>query len=285
VLVGKKAPAPIAGSTVVITGAGSGIGRAFAQRLSAHGSPVAIVDVNGEALEETAASLPGPVLSRTVDVRDLAAQTQFAADVAEWAPAPIGMVFNNAGVALASFVAEASPEDDDWLISINFGGVVNGVRAFLPILLEQDSGAIVNMSSVMGLVGAPSQSAYCSAKFAVRGFTEALRHELRGTGVRAATVLPGGVKTNLMRTAKVHSDPRGRGRSADEIAAEFETIARSTPARAAEVIHKGVDAGKARIFVGYEARAVDLIARLAPNRYFGVLDLVQRNAERQASRA
>jgi NADP-dependent 3-hydroxy acid dehydrogenase YdfG len=273
---------PVAGSTVVVTGAGSGIGRAFAQRLSAQGSPVAIVDVDEAGLGETAASLAGPVLSRVLDVRDREGQMRFAADVAAWAPKPIGMVFNNAGVALAAFVAESAPEDHEWLLSINFGGVVNGVRAFLPILLEQDSGVIVNMSSVFGLVGAPSQSAYCAAKFAVRGFTESLRHELRGTGVRAVLIIPGGVKTNLMRHARVRSDPRGYGRSSEEIAAEFEQIARSTPARAAEIIHRGVEAGKPRIFVGYEARAVDIISRVAPIRYFGVLDWVQRRAERQA---
>ena len=111
------------------------------------------------------------------------AQRDFAGEVRDWAPRPIGAVFNNAGVATASSVLDAVPEDDQWLWNINFHGVVNGTRAFLPILVEQDEGAIVNTSSVFGLVGMPNQSAYCSAKFAVRGFTDSLRQELRGTGV------------------------------------------------------------------------------------------------------
>src|SRR5437763_868748 len=144
----KRKPTPLAGQTAVITGAGSGMGRALAQRLSRKGCPVAIVDANAETLAETEASLSGPVMARPLDVRDRQGQMAFAAEVAEWAPAPIGAVFNNAGVALAQTVAEASPEDDEWLLAINFDGVVHGVRAFLPILLEQDSGAIVNTSSV-----------------------------------------------------------------------------------------------------------------------------------------
>ena len=262
---------PLAGRTVVITGAGSGIGRALAVRLSAHGCPLAIVDANPTTLEETATMLSGPALVRELDVRDRGAQFAFAAEVSEWMPAPLGAVFNNAGVALASSVADASPEDDEWLMSINFEGVVNGVRAFLPILLRQDSGAIVNTSSVFGLAGIPYQSAYCAAKFAVRGFTESLRHELSGTGVRAVTIHPGGVKTNIVRSGRMHVDPRGLGRTQDEMASEFEALVRTTPERAAEIIHRGVDAGKARILVGPDAYLFDVLTRLTPTYYFDVL--------------
>ena len=118
-------------------------------------------------------------------------------------------MFNNAGVAVATPVADAAPEDDEWLRQINFDGVVNGTRAFLPILLEQDAGAIVNTSSVFGLLGIPYQSAYCASKFAVRGFTESLRQELRGTGVRAVTVHPGGITTNIARNARIRTRPGG----------------------------------------------------------------------------
>ena len=217
-------PTPLAGRTAVITGAGSGIGRGLAQRLSAHGCPVAIVDSNPETLAATAALLDGPTLMRTLDVRDRQGQLALAAEVREWSPTPIGAVFNNAGVALTSTVAEASLEDDEWLTAINFDGVVNGVRAFLPLLLEQHDGAIVNTSSVFGLLGIPHQSAYCASKFAVRGFTDSLRQELGGTGVRAITVHPGGVKTNIARSAHMHSDPRGLGRNRDELAEEFEAV-------------------------------------------------------------
>jgi NADP-dependent 3-hydroxy acid dehydrogenase YdfG len=267
----RRKPPPLAGRTAVITGAGSGIGRALAVRLSAHGCPVAIVDANTETLEDTAAMLTGPSLVRGLDVRDRQAQMAFAAEVAGWAPAPIGAVFNNAGVALSSTVAGASPEDDEWLLSVNFDGVVNGVRAFLPLLLEQDAGAIVNTSSVFGLAGIPYQSAYCASKFAVRGFTEALRHELVGTGVRAITIHPGGVKTNIVRHGRMHADPRGLGRTQAEMASEFEALVRTTPERAAEIIHRGVDAGKARILVGPDAYLFDVLVRVAPTNYYRLL--------------
>jgi NADP-dependent 3-hydroxy acid dehydrogenase YdfG len=271
----RSAQRPLAGQTVVITGAASGIGRALAKRMSEHGSPVAIADQDGDGLEETAAAIGTPVLAERLDVRERQAQLAFAAKVAKWSPAPISAVFNNAGVAVASTVAAGSIEDDEWLHSINFGGVVHGVRAFLPILLEQRSGAIVNTSSVFGLAGIPHQSAYCASKFAVRGFTESLRHELAGTGVRAITVHPGGVKTNIARSARVHTDPRGLDRTHEQMADEFEAIARTTPERAAEIIHAGVDAGKARILVGPDAYIFDFLTRLTPTHYWTVLDKLQ----------
>ncbi len=275
---------PLAGQTVVITGAASGIGRALARRLSAEGCPTAIVDANADALEETASSLSGPALSQQLDVRDRQGQFAFAARVKDWAPAPIGAVFNNAGVAVTSTVAGAAIEDDEWLHAINFGGVVNGVRAFLPILLEQGAGAIVNTSSVFGLAGIPHQSAYCASKFAVRGFTEALRHELDGTGVRAITVHPGGVKTNIARNGRIHSDPRGLGRSPQELADEFEALVRTSPERAAEIIHNGVDAGKARILVGPDAYLFDFLTRLMPGHYWTVLGRLEALAARSAAK-
>jgi NADP-dependent 3-hydroxy acid dehydrogenase YdfG len=277
-----RKPRPLAGQTVVVTGAASGIGRALAQRLAAHGSPVAIVDQDADGLEETAAGLE-TVLAERLDVRDRQAQFAFAARVKEWAPTPIGAVFNNAGVAVASSVLDASIEDDEWLHAINFEGVVHGVRAFLPMLTEQGSGAIVNTSSVFGLAGIPHQSAYCASKFAVRGFTEALRHELAGTGVRAITVHPGGVKTNIARNARMHTDPRGLGRSRDEIADEFEALVRTSPQRAAAIIHRGVDAGKARILVGPDAYVFDALTRLTPTHYWSVLGRLEAVAARRAS--
>jgi NAD(P)-dependent dehydrogenase (short-subunit alcohol dehydrogenase family) len=278
-----RTPPPLAGRTAVITGAGSGIGRALAVRLSAHGCPVAIVDANENALEETAAMLAGPALVRQLDVRDRQGNLVLAADVAAWAPAPIGAVFNNAGVALSSSVADASPEDDEWLLSINLDGVVHGVRAFLPLLLEQDSGAIVNTSSVFGLAGIPHQSAYCASKFAVRGFTESLRHELVGTGVRAITIHPGGVKTNIVRNGRINSDPQGLGRSEDELAADFEALSPTTPERAAEIIHRGVDAGKARILVGPDAYLFDALVRITPTHYYTVLERISRRMTERAA--
>jgi NAD(P)-dependent dehydrogenase (short-subunit alcohol dehydrogenase family) len=262
---------PVDGRTAFVSGAASGIGRAVARRLANHGCPVAIADQDEAGLEQTAELITGPVLARKLDVRDRQAQMAFATEVAEWAPAPLGMVFNNAGVTTAQGVAEGSVEDDEWVNAINFGGVVNGIRAFLPILLRQDSGVIVNTSSVFGLMGWPFQSAYCASKFAVRGFTESLRHELRGSGVRAVAIHPGGIKTNIMRNARYHADPLQRDLSHDDVVAEFEAIARTTPERAAEIIHRGVRAGKSRILVGPDAVFFDALVRLAPTRYFDVL--------------
>jgi NAD(P)-dependent dehydrogenase (short-subunit alcohol dehydrogenase family) len=267
----SRTPIPVDGRTAFVSGAASGIGRAVARRLADHGCPVAIADQDEAGLEQTAEQISGPVLVRKLDVRDRQAQMAFAAEVAAWAPEPLGMVFNNAGVTTAQGVAEGSVEDDEWVNEVNFGGVVNGIRAFLPILLRQDSGVIVNASSVFGLMGWPFQSAYCASKFAVRGFTESLRHELRSSGVRAVAVHPGGIKTDIVRNARFHADPLRRDLSHDDMVAEFDAIARTTPERAAEIIHRGVKAGKSRILVGPDAVFFDVLVRLAPTRYFDVL--------------
>jgi len=274
----------ITGRPVMISGAASGIGRALAQRLSSLGSPVAIADMDEAGLAKTAASLSGPVLSRVLDVRDAADQRRFADEVREWLPAPLAAVFNNAGVALTSTVLDAVPEDDDWLHDINFHGVVNGTRAFLPILVAQNDGVVVNTSSVFGLVGMPYQSAYCAAKFAVRGFTDSLRQELRGTGVRAVTVHPGGVTTNIARNARMRKDPEGLGRTREQLAAQFEAVTMTSPARAAQIIHRGVERGKARILVGPDAYAFDALARITPTHYFSVLSRLESAARSRARR-
>ncbi|MFI9412139.1 SDR family NAD(P)-dependent oxidoreductase [Nocardia gamkensis] len=267
---------PLSGRPVMITGAASGIGRSLARSLSATGSPVAIADIDQAGLKETAAALTGPVLTRVLDVRDAADQLAFADEVRDWLTAPLAAVFNNAGVAVSSSVLDAVPEDDEWLRRINFDGVVNGTRAFLPILVEQDHGVIVNTSSVFGLLGMPNQSAYCAAKFAVRGFTDALRQELRGTGVSAVNVHPGGISTNIARNARVRKDPEGRGRTHEQMAAEFEALTLTTPDKAAEIIRRGVEHGKSRILVGPDAYLFDLLARVTPTHYYGVVALLER---------
>jgi NAD(P)-dependent dehydrogenase (short-subunit alcohol dehydrogenase family) len=261
----------VSGRTVVITGAASGIGRALAQRLSSHGCAVAIADIDERGLKETEAGLHGPALARVLDVRDAQAQHNFAGEVRDWAPAPLGAVFNNAGVAVASSVLDAVPADDDWLWDINFRGVVNGTRAFLPTLVEQDEGAIVNTSSVYGLAGMPNQSAYCSAKFAVRGFTDSLRQELRGTGVTAVTVHPGGINTNIVRNARFRKDPDGRGRTREQMIQEFAALAVTQPDKAAAIIHRGLEQGRARILVGPDAYVFDALTRIAPTHYYDIL--------------
>lgn len=265
----------LTGRPVMITGAASGIGRSLARRLSRLGSPVAIADLDESGLKETAASLSGRVLTRVLDVRDAADQLRFADEVRDWLPAPLAAVFNNAGVAVTATVLDTVPADDDWLHDINFHGVVNGTRAFLPILVEQDDGVVVNTSSVFGLVGMPAQSAYCAAKFAVRGFTDALRQELRGTGVRAVTVHPGGITTNIARNARMRKDPEGRGRTKEQMAAEFEAMTMTSPEKAAAIIHSGVERGKARVLVGPDAYLFDALARITPTHYYAVLSRLQ----------
>ena len=278
----KSTRRTISGRTVVISGAASGIGRGLAQRLSTHGCPVAITDIDERGLKETEASLYGPTLSQVLDVRDAVAQRDFADEVRDWTPAALGAVFNNAGVALSTSVLEADSDDDNWLWDINFHGVVNGTRAFLPILVEQNDGAIVNTSSVFGLAGMPNQSAYCSAKFAVRGFTDSLRQELRGTGVTAINVHPGGINTNIVRNARFRKDPDGRGRSHDQMVQEFAALTMTQPDKAAEIIHRGVEQGKARILVGPDAYVFDILTRLAPTHYYDLLSRFEGRLRRRS---
>jgi NAD(P)-dependent dehydrogenase (short-subunit alcohol dehydrogenase family) len=262
---------PLAGRTAVITGAGSGMGRALAQLLAGRGCPVAIFDIDEAGLAETERALSGrPVLARRLDVSDRDAQLQLAEEVRAWSPAPLGAVFNNAGVTLSQTVESVSDEDFRWIVDINFWGVVHGTKAYLPWLIEQNAGAVVNTSSVFGIIAWPTQAAYNATKFAVRGFTEALRHELRGTGVRAVSVHPGGVATSIVRNARFHVDDLG-GVSHDQMQLEFARVARMSPDKAAQIIVRAVERGRGRVLVGGDAHAIDMLQRLVPERYFDVV--------------
>ena len=274
---GAPARVPIDGRTAFISGAASGIGRAVAALLAGRGCPIAICDQDGVGLQEAESAIAGPVLARVLDVRDRQAQLTFAAEVAEWAPSPLGMVFNNAGVAATQTVAGGSIEDDEWVLDVNLGGVVNGTRAFLPILQRQGSGVIVNVSSVFGLVGIPGQSAYCASKFAIRGFTDSLRQELtlKQSGVSACVVHPGGVRTNIARNARLRSDARGREVTRERAVAQFDSLAFTSPERAAKIIHRGVAAGRSRVLIGPDAHVFDVLGRAMPTNYFRVLRLLE----------
>lgn len=269
----------LAGRTCVITGAGSGIGRALAERMSGMGCPVAICDWNEEGLEETAAGLDGPVFTRKLDVSDRLATMAWAADVKEWAPAPFGMFINNAGVTVSQLAAEAATEDDEWVMNVNFWGVVHGTRAYLPLLLEQGDGAIVNVSSIFGLIGWPAQSMYCASKHAVRGYTESLRHELRDTDIRVCTVHPGGIKTNIVKNARFHKDDLGNT-DRTVLEKDFEKVTMTSPRKAAKIIQKGVDKGKPRIMVGPDAEGLAAMLRFAPVRYFDAIKRGERFVRR-----
>jgi NAD(P)-dependent dehydrogenase (short-subunit alcohol dehydrogenase family) len=266
------------GRTAVVTGAASGIGRALAQLLARRGCPVVIADVDEAGLEETERLIGGAsgtrVLRRRLDVADRDAQLALAQEVREWSPAALGAVFNNAGVTLSDRVERVTQEDFKWIVDINFWGVVHGTQAYLPWLLEQNSGAVVNTSSIFGIVAWPTQAPYNATKFAVRGFTEALRHELRGTGVKAIAVHPGGVATSIVKNARFYADDLG-GTDVEQWQLDFARAARLSPERAAEIIVRGVERGRGRILVGNDARAVDLLQRLVPERYFDVVKRIE----------
>lgn len=258
----------------VITGAGSGIGRALAQVLAQKGCRLALADINEASLKETAATLSVEAITQKLDVADRAAVYAFAGRVKQQF-GTAHVVINNAGVAVSQTVNDLSWEDFEWLMGINFWGVAYGTKAFLPMLLAQNDGAIVNISSVFGIIGVPTQSAYNAAKFAVRGFTEALRHELKDTGVRAISVHPGGIKTNIARASRFYQDPLGNSDHAS-MAARFDRLARTTPESAAATIVRGIEKGSPRVLIGADAVLIDKIQRLMPERYNAVMNAMMR---------
>jgi NAD(P)-dependent dehydrogenase (short-subunit alcohol dehydrogenase family) len=254
------------GRVAAVTGAGSGIGRALARELAARGAHLALSDINEAGLAETmmlceTAAAAAKITSQRVDVADRDAVYAWADQVAA-DHGRVNLIFNNAGVALAATIEAMSYEDFEWLMSINFWGVVYGTKAFLPHLKAAGEGHVINMSSVFGLISVPGQAAYNAAKFAVRGFTDALRMELEMNpcGVSCTTVHPGGVKTNIARNARV--DPSVALGRPDAAADEFDKMARTTPENAARQILLGVTRDRRRVLVGPDAAVIDLVSRL-----------------------
>lgn len=262
-------------SVVVITGAASGIGRATALRLRAEKiGGLALSDVSADGLKETARMLENSgiaVSTHIVNVADKPAVEALAAEVVA-RHGRVTHLLNNAGVSLFGDFEEISDEDFEWLMSINFWGVVNGTRAFLPILRQQKSAQILNVSSVFGFVGIPGNAAYCASKFAVRGFTESLRHELDGTNVTVSTIHPGGIKTNIANFGRLGAKANQKERSATTAAFNNE-MTRSTPEQAAETIVRGMKSRRRRILIGTDARLISLIYRIFPQNYLKVMDL------------
>ena len=255
----------------VITGAGSGIGRALARDLAAAGARLALSDVNQVGLQETADNLglgSDRLITEAFDVADRDAFYAFAERVTGHFGAA-HLVFNNAGVALGATVEDMSYEDFEWLMGINFWGVVHGTKAFLPHLKAAGDGHIVNVSSVFGLIGVPTQSAYNASKFAVRGFTEALRQELEMEGGRVSctSVHPGGIKTNIARNARMGAGVEKITGDVDKARRDFEKMFRTTPEEASQTILKGVKGNKRRVLIGSDARAIDSMQRLMPTAY------------------
>lgn len=260
-------------SIAVVTGAASGIGRALALRLANERiAGIAIADVNAGGLNETARLIGDAnarVSTHTVNVADLCQMREFCDSVVA-AHGRVTHLINNAGVSLFGMVEEVSIEDMQWLMNINFWGTVYGVKLFLPTLREQAAAHIVNVSSVFGIIAPPGNAAYSASKFAVRGFTESLRHELKDTNIAVSCVHPGGVATNIARDGKVGA---GTDAATKEKLVEYHAkVSSTTPEAAAETIVRGIKRRSKRILVGMDARVIEVVQRAAPVRYLSVMD-------------
>ncbi|MGQ0696724.1 MAG: SDR family NAD(P)-dependent oxidoreductase [Panacagrimonas sp.] len=258
------------GKLAVVTGAGSGIGRALALNLAQRGCRVAASDINREAAAETVRGIKaagGEARAYGLDVADREAVYGHATAVRKDFKSPANLVINNAGVGLAATVREMKWDDFEWLMGINFWGVCYGTQAFLPQLIESGDGHVVNVSSVYGMISGPLTSAYNAAKFGVRGYTESLRIEMKAARlpVQVSCVHPGGIRTNIAKTSRLAMP----GADADRARFEkwFSRLTLTSPEKAARIIVSGVLANRPRILVGPDAKAIDLLQRLLGIRY------------------
>jgi len=270
----------IKGKVAVITGAGSGIGRALALRLAGEGALLAISDIRADSLDETrqkAEALGAKVHTHVLDVADRAAFHAYADTVAAYF-GKVNLVFNNAGVDLNAPISTMTYEEFEWIFNINFWGVFHGTKAFLPHLLEARDGHIINISSVFGIFCVPTQGAYHMAKFAVRGLTETLRMELdlMDCGVSATCVHPGGIQTNIARTARSAKDLGIFDQDFEQSVVDFEKMARTSPDEAARVILAGVKKNKRRVLIGNDARFLDWFQRRFPVAYQRIVVAISR---------
>jgi short-subunit dehydrogenase len=266
------------GKVAAITGSGSGIGQATAIALAKEGCHLAISDISRESLDNTIellAGYPVNISTHVVDVSDREAVYKYAEDTVA-THGKVNLIMNNAGVGLGETVDNMSYENFEWLMNINFWGVVYGTKAFLPHLKQAGEGHIINISSVFGIISVPTQSAYNAAKFAVRGFTESLREELdiAGDAVSATCVHPGGVKTNIARNSRMGDMGSMSIGDKEDVANMFEKIAMTTPETAAKTILKGVRKNQRRILVGGDAIMLDTTQRLIPTGYQRLLEVM-----------
>ncbi len=249
-----------------VTGAASGIGRALATNLAAKGCHLAISDVDEPGLQETASLITDAkvkITTHIVDVADRDRVHQYADDVVEQ-HGRVNIIINNAGVGVGDTIEDVSYDDFEWIVGINFWGVVYGTKAFLPYLKKEPEGHIVNISSINGIVPNPNNGPYCATKFAVKGFTETLRQELNGTSVGVTVVHPGGIGTNIVRNARIRKGVNPN-KTHEELAAAFdEHLVRNTPDFAARTIISGIENNKQRVMVGGDAKTMDWFTRLFP---------------------
>jgi len=250
--------------TAAVTGAASGLGRMLAVNLAGEGCHLALADIDASGLQETAKLIGGrvDVTMHVVDVSRREQVFQFA-DEAAGRHGGVDIIINNAGVALGDFLESVPLEDFEWLMGVNFWGVVYGVMAFLPYLKKRPEGHIVNISSINGIIPTPNNGPYCTSKFAVRGYTKTLMQEMQGTPIRVSLVYPGGVKTSIARNARIN-------RTMPELDAEKvrqmyeDEIFRLTADKAAKIIISGLRHNKKRIRVGADAKILDWLMRLFP---------------------
>jgi short-subunit dehydrogenase len=265
----------IRGAAAAVTGAASGIGRALALELAARGCDLALADRDEAGLQTLAAEIKTrharKVTVHQVDVSEPGQIEAFAQSSVAAHPG-LNIVINNAGVALMGTFGEIDQAQMEWLMNINFWGVVRGTRAFLPQLATRREAHIVNLSSIFGIIAPPGQTAYTAAKFAVRGFSESLRHELQmaASPVRVSVVHPGGVLTNIVRNSRAGTGVTDNERRAQTIE-RFDAIARTTPKDAALRIIHGIEKNQPRILIGGDARFMDLLQRFRPATYWNVM--------------
>ena len=261
----------VAGRTAVITGAANGIGRAIAVSLAHRGCHLALADIDEDGLASTAELTRafGVRVSRhRLDVADRIAVADFPSVVAAEHDG-VDVLVNNAGVAVGGTFEQVSEEDFEWLFEINFWGVVRMTRAFMPLLRTSDDARIVNLSSIYGVIAPAEQTAYAASKFAVRGFSEALRHELEGSRIGVTVVHPGGIATSIAEKARIPA-----GVTEEEIALrreKYRKLLRLPPEVAGETIVRGIERRESRVLIGSDAKTISLIARLLPVSYWKLM--------------
>ncbi|QDK99361.1 SDR family NAD(P)-dependent oxidoreductase [Acinetobacter tandoii] len=254
-----------------VTGAGSGIGQQLALLLAKQGCHLSLSDINEQGLAKTVELLKDSnvrVTTKKLNVADREAMREWAEETVK-DHGSVNMIFNNAGVALGSTVEGASYDELEWIVGINFWGVVYGTKEFLPLIKQTGDGHIINISSLFGLTAQPTQSAYNATKFAVRGFTESLRQELdiENCGVSALCVHPGGIRTNIANDARMNDSLRSLGMNPEKSARTFNKLLRIPPEEAAREILNAVQKDKRRVLIGNDAKSLDLIQRILPTGY------------------